>query len=141
MDRHLATLIGMAFSGITTVLAVAVTVWAAHRIALSMPGPVAMVVLIAASLAGLVGLGLATEVAWLDDASRTELIILIADHTPSTLGKIRTVRPLGEGANLGPAISGHDDRRPGPWSATCGNPSFLLGYRKSLGSDEIELRV
>jgi hypothetical protein len=109
MDRHLATLIGMAFSGITTVLAVAVTVWAAHRIALSMPGPVAMVVLIAASLAGLVGLGLATEVAWLDDASRTELIILIADHTPSTLGKIRTVRPLGEGANLGPAISGHDD--------------------------------
>jgi hypothetical protein len=71
MDRHLATLIGTAFSGITTVLAVAVTVWAAHRIGLSMPGPVAVVVLIAASLAGLVGLGLASRL-WLDSSRNAE---------------------------------------------------------------------
>src|SRR5262245_48045527 len=41
MDRRLATLIGTAFSGATTVLVVALTVWVACRLGQWMPGNIA----------------------------------------------------------------------------------------------------
>jgi hypothetical protein len=59
MDRRLATLIGTAFSGAMTVLAVAFAVCVACRLGLWMPGNIAVLVLIIALVTGLLGLGLA----------------------------------------------------------------------------------
>src|SRR5262245_44879224 len=59
MDRRLATLIGTAFSGATTVLVVALTVWVACRLGQWMPGNIAVLILMIAWVAGLLGLGLA----------------------------------------------------------------------------------
>lgn len=58
---HPGPLVCTAISGAATALAIVVAVWAAHGTALWMPRHVAMTILIAASLAGLVGLALATR--------------------------------------------------------------------------------
>jgi hypothetical protein len=48
-----------AISGITTILTIVVAAWAAYGIGIWMPRNVAVIILIAASLAGLIGLALA----------------------------------------------------------------------------------
>lgn len=59
IDRRLATLIGSACSGATSFLAAAFAAWWPVRLGLRMPGNMAVLVLIFASVAGLIGLGLA----------------------------------------------------------------------------------
>ena len=56
---HLAPMICGAISAITTILTMVVAVWAAYGIGIWMPRHVAVMILVAASLAGLIGLAFA----------------------------------------------------------------------------------